>query len=797
MACCNWHVDRIIKRWGDEIASWFSSEDVQSVSVATNEMLDLNTKQLSPIYIMQQMAKINSTSIAKEIVREYTKGKIHRFKRSTMYCGDKYLDGLPTFFVKGLNLTYYNRLKDELLLQSGTGETDRELVQFVVYSDTELPSDEAMGYHYIEHNGYNRDSTNHEDTITKVIDPTTIDFVQDNYEAPDPDLTVSANTQLLPIGVPPLLITDMIILNKYYPFGANHKYIIMQLLDESNGDVWYHELRPVVDASDTLNKIIIVYTVAGYDCCYYYEYQLGSNLIYEFEHKDDETDIDKYGIFTMLPVTTLKVNGEYVFDMKDTANHQRYIDTKHLCSKLGIPLKMVHNLITDKGVTPADESEATTSQTNTKDIFLEFGLNISRYSKETMRALYTTFDKCKDYTTKAKDGNLQAYQYVIKHEDSLNTRYNKAIKIRDIHRESFTGKFIVHTSPTESHTLKKGAYHVEQLLVHWSNHAKESIELDANFPEGSELILRPYEIDTPIHDKDYYLYRYAEVLRCVYQETDTDFTIVDVQSIKVSSVIEDSGNRKGKTLTMLDTWDNIVGVTSTSLIFPLLKESFTHLPFSYKYNIYDQCIHITYFASTITTLSWYERDWFIKFVQVVLVVVSVIIIYFTAGSGTSFSTTLLHIAITIGASYALQWALKQTDNKYLRGILITAYIAVMTVVGTKAGMSTSDITMLLGSNALTASSVMLNVKTEEEQIKYNRFMKELQYSVASLQNEFRRYDRANPDTQFDLDLFLLEDIDEFYKRTVSTDLVTMMGIMEDGVLNYDANNFLNLNLMPL
>jgi hypothetical protein len=119
------------------------------------------------------------------------------------------------------------------------------------------------------------------------------------------------------------------------------------------------------------------------------------------------------------------------------------------------------------------------------------------------------------------------------------------------------------------------------------------------------------------------------------------------------------------------------------------------------------------------------------------------------------------------------------------------------IVGTKAGMSTSDITMLLGSNALTASSVMLNVKTEEEQIKYNRFMKELQYSVASLQNEFRRYDRANPDTQFDLDLFLLEDIDEFYKRTVSTDLVTMMGIMEDGVLNYDANNFLNLNLMPL
>ena len=798
MSCCKWLTDNFVVDWLEDIADWFETEHVQSASVAVNSMMSLHTKQLAPLVVMKKLSKIRNTSLATEIGRDYVRGKIHRYKSSTLYCGNTHMDGLPIFFVKGVNQTYYDRLRDELLAQSGTGETDRDLVQFVVYSDTETPSNEAMAYHYIEHNGYNRDSTNHESTINLVIDSTHIDFVAKMYQAPDPDLTISANTvSISPTS--PLLITDTHVFKKYHPsdITTTEDYILVELLDENTNITYYHELRHAVEAADTLNKIIVLHGVTGYNCCYYYEYQLGSNSIPEFEDKDNEDNIPKYNIFTMLPVITLKSDDEYVYEMKNTVNHQRYEKTRKLCDKFGMSLKALHEVITDKGTTPAEEVEATESQNNTKDVFLELGLNIDMPNKETKRALFHTFLYYHTYTTKSKDDNLQAYQYLMKHKESLGTRYNKIMKIRDISvNEQYGGHYWVKTSPAASHMLKKGEYHVEKYLLMYTDKEKQLVDTPA-YPNEVNVI-RPYDLtNPPTQTKEDLLEHHADILRCVYQETDDKFIYIDIVNLAVTRTVEDSGESKGVIVTPLDTWENILDNTVKTVTIPLLKEVLTHLPFSYQYNLYDQVITLVYHASVITDIHWYEKAEFIKFVQVVLVVVAVVVLYFTLGSGAKLSTVLLEIAVAISATYALNWALKQTSNKYLRGLLIVAYIAVITVYGTESGMSTSDIAMLLGTNALNAGSVLLNVKTEEEQERYAKFMDDLQYTIAELQAEIRKYEEDNPDRQFNLELFLLEDIDEFYNRVVDTDLVSMIDNMEASVLEFNVDALTSTDLLPL
>lgn len=784
MSCCSWSLPNYIKRFGDQISNWFSSKDIQNVSIVTNPMLAIDTKQYPPILIMQKLARINKTSTSREIINDLVYGKTSKYKLATYYTGNHFDIGLPIFYVKGTCETFNNKLKDELLLNSGTGETDRSLIQFVYYSDTPYPTNDTMAYHYMEHNGYNRTTQNRVD-IQYVVEPTTLDVANEEYTIATGTITDTGNE--LDLGtITTFLIVDVVIYTKgTTPSSTFRKYLLIQLLDESTGDTYYHELREDVDSNnpvDRLNKIIVVYGVTGYDCCYYYEYQLGSNAIPELEDKDGETNDASYGIFTMLPIIPLKYNDTYVYDMKST-DYNRYLQTKKLCSKLGFTLKSLHNVITDKGTTPAEEAEAITSQNNTKDVFLEFSMNIDRSTKENMKSLYLTAKDYHTYTTTVTDIYEQAtYTFNIKHDETTDSRYNKSIEIDKIHKEIVIGTYMTISGLSSRRAMKYREYVVEKYMLQVS----DTLSVD-----GLNGITQ-YDIDDNPSYLTYSQLKYApSILRCVYQDKES-FIIYDMYNVTISSVIEDSGYHKGVSISVRETFQ-YQDLDSKSLSIPLTKEVLTQLSFVHQYDIYDQTINITYFASTITTLSWYERPSWVSFFQVVLYAISAVVIYFSASTASSISAWLMNIAFTIGTGYALKKALESTNNKFLQAIIVIVYLAVSLYNSTDSSTSSDEFMMLLASNAIKISDIFINTESESVRKEMMNVLNDLNEAQRELDKKVKNYDRD--DREFNLDMFRLENTDELYNRVLNIDLVEQIDQMVEAVLSSEYTDY-DMSLLP-
>lgn len=762
----SWFSERL-NAIGDWFGDLFKGETIQTVTVSSQPFLPIDSKQKQPILILNQQAHIKNTSISQEIKDELLHGKMLKLKQTFKYIENKSLDGLPKFFVAGEATSYNDALFNELLNHASIAGSEQEDVTIKWYSDTLTPSMQCLTYYYMENNGYSI-GDNGIVHITEVIDNNYFDEPNLTVTIPDNNCSNgSGNRSIVNLN---LKIQDIVQMTKVLDNGTECPIFGLQLRDEATNDIYYHDVRTAnTDVSDELNKIIVIFGVDGGECCYYWTYQLGSNTIPALENKDGETNANTYSIFAITPVITMKFNGEYVIDMKNS-NPNRYNDTKAICKKLGISMFDLHNSITGKNNDPADQQEADETFDHTKDTYLEFGLNVNRRNKSNIKALYKTFELIKQYTTTNSTINNNGYQqntylFNIKHlnQQTSGSRYNKSIEIKNIKKETFAG-----IAYTHKYSMRIYAMQVDEPLDELGNNGV-SDDNSQNYPKGNFV---------------------KAVMRLVYQDT-TEYTIIDVDTISISSVIEDSGNKKGYTYNLLDamTFQDVSGIDFS---FPLLMETLNRCNFTDRYLLYDSSMQLLNFASTTQHLNWYERGWFVNFVQVVLVIVAVVVTVVTLGAGTSLSAALITIAETIaisyGLSYALKWALEQTNNDFLRGLIVVVYIAL--TIETGKITSDKDLYMLLASSALNATDAVIEDMAIEEQESMRDFLTLLNQRTREL--EAKQDELGGSKEMLDFNLFI-ESPEAYYNRVLNTDIVEYVEDISLDFMSNDLDKFLDID----
>lgn len=763
----SWFSERL-NAIGDWFGDLFRGETVQSVSVSSQPFLPLDKKQKQPILILNQQAKIKQTTISNEIKNELLNGKMLKLKQAFKYMENNSLDGLPKFFVAGEATSYNDALFDELVNNANIAGSTHDDISIKWYSDTLIPSMQCLTYYYLKNNAvYNLGDDGYLD-VSEVVDSNMFDEPSLTITLPDNNCGNGSGNRI--ITNLHLKIQDIVQMTKVLSDGTNCSIFGLQLIDTTNNNTYYYDVRSAnTDASDELNQIIVVYGVNGGECCYYWTYQLGSNAIPELENKDDETNSNTYSIFAITPVITMKFDGEYVVDMKNS-NPSRYNDTKNICKKLGISMLDLHNSITGKNNDPADQQEAEETFQHTKDTFIEFGLNVNRRTQHNIKALYKTFELIKQYTTTNNSVNSNGYQqnsylFNIKHinQQISGSRYNKSIEIKNIKKETFAGIAYSH-----KYSMRIYAMQTDEPLDELGNNGI-SDDNSQNYPKSNFV---------------------KAVMRLVYQDK-TEYTVIDVDSITISSVIEDGGLKKGYSYSLLDAM-KFYNTEPIDFAFPLLMETLNRCNFTDRYLLYDSSLQLVNFASTTQHLNWYQRGWFVKFVQVTLVIIAVVVTVVSLGSATSISAALLSmaetIAISYGLSYALKWALEQTNNDIFRALIAVIYIAVTIEVSNYN--NDIELYMLLASSSINATNAVVEDMAIEEQESMNEFVTMLNQRVEELRKKQDELDDS--DNLIDFNMFI-EQPDIYYNRILNTDIIEYVENVSLDFMSNDLNRFLDID----
>ena len=782
MGCCT-AIENFIKNPIGSIEDFFDGEDIQSVGVSMQPIVPLSENEPNGIMSLRKKAKAFDSSIAQEMTKEYVTGRFARITNALRYLRNgNGLDGEAKFKVLGDTENYRNFLFDTLATESGVVGATASDVSMNHYSDSITATTNMLAYKYLKASSGYYGAWNNDNifSFTEVIDTAAIDFTQSEpqIQMTTDDVDIGSSNETVLASSIDLKVVNIWIMNKVTVSDPNTpiQIIVIELEDTATGDIYYHELRPLSMTEDDDNQLLVHYGITGSDCCYYYMYQFGSNVHPELEDATSQTVDDSYSTFSMFPIITLKHNGDYVADMK-VSNNARYMDAKRICKKIGVPLKYLDAMIKERGTTPAENAQADSSHSQTKDTFLEYGLNIDRNSNSNAKALWLTAKLIKDYTTSqtviTEDGQTdESYAFSISHDNTTVSRYNKNIKIGNINVSTHVGTYSIRESDTESEQLKNHKYSREKFLV---NNASELLADGSNGEKDYQIVL---------NEKSHYD-DYKSVLRLVHQDGN-NYTIYDIESIVTYSTIIDGGNSKGIEYNMLDTF-TFSDHTGTMLTLPLFAEIVNHMNYTDQYALYNESMHILNFASVVTHLAWYETGIFIKIVQIVLVVVSVVILVGSLGSGTEISAYLISIAIGLSASMALQYLLTKVNNPWLKAIIVIAYVAVMYTTGQVN--TDKDITMLLATSAIKAVEIDYMQEMQHEAERYKKFTESLNSEMRQL--EQKQKDIIKPKS-IDATDIIIEDVDNFYDRVLNIDIIESVEALSDDFMDSDMDKYLDL-----
>jgi len=814
MGCCT-AIENFFKDPIGSIEDFFDGEDIQSVGVSMQPIMPLDTIEANAMMNLRKKAKAYNTSIAKQLIEEYTTGRFFHITDTIRYLRKgNGLDGEAKFKVLGDTGDYRNFLLSQLALESGVVGATSNDVYINSYSDTEVPSMDCIAYKYLYDNGAIYGSWNNDNIFTfdSHIDINSIDFLQSEPQIQQTtNVDTSGSSNEIMFNTPKDLkvvniwamnkkrqdmINDVLcgegenpILNQcdytLEPPNDNLHVIVLELEDPLTNDIYYYELRELSLDIDNLNMIIVHYGVTGSDCCYFYTYQLGSDVHSELENVTEQTIDNSYSTFTLFPIICLKYNGEYVADMKDT-NYDRYIDTKTLCRKIGYPLKYLDAIIKERGTTPAEQQQADDSHSQTKDTFIEYGLNIDRDSHSNYKALWYTAKMIKEHTTSktvfTNDGQSDStYSFSISYDENTTSRYNKNIRIGNINTSTHSGVYTV-----RKYDAINGVTLFEPLPPH--KYLKEKYLIE----EGSELLAdgsngeMQYQIrlNTKSHYSDY-----KSVLRLVYQG-ENEYTIYDIESLATHSTVVDGGNAKGAAYNMFDSF-SFSDSQGTNVTLPLFAEIVNHFNYSEQYALYGESIHIINFASVTTHLSWYETGFFFKLVQVVLIVVAVVILIATLGTGAGFSAYLLAIASGLASGMAIRYMLYHVSSPWLKAILIIAYVALMAETGNVSDID--DTLMLLASTSADSINIHYQQEMKRERESFDKFRQSLNSKLSELEEKQKQFIEPNVIGEE----IVIETPDQFYDRVLNNDIIELVDSMYNSFVSSDLDSYLDTDNLYL
>lgn len=260
------------------------------------------------------------------------------------------------------------------------------------------------------------------------------------------------------------------------------------------------------------------------------------------------------------------------------------------------------------------------------------------------------------------------------------------------------------------------------------------------------------------------------------QTTPTQYDEVELHELSAFTVLKSTGNNTAISRLDFVGSDNGGANVKNNMVIPMSYGVLqTRGVLDTKRLVYE-AVHTVIHMQNVTELRYYETEAFLSFLDGVIKIVAVVILFYSAGSASGAAEFLWALAANIAYGVAIEYVLTKIilnnpNNK--AAIAVATILAVVAAAYTGQGVETAIDAALLAVNALSqVTSIYVDIKSDilaDEQAEFLKVSAEKQEELEAAYEELGdNTDMLNFIKQ--LVITRVEPPDDFYARTLNTNL---------------------------